>query len=101
MAKNVHLTSVTTENLSRQEMLAWVNRSLLSDFKKIEDMCTGAAYCQLVDSLFPGAIPMKRVKFCTNLEHDFLNNLKLFQQALVQLKVDKVILMFGKLQANP
>lgn len=41
MAVNVYSTSVTTENLSRKEMLAWVNRTLLSEFKKIEELCTG------------------------------------------------------------
>lgn len=43
MAVNVFSTSGTTDNLSRKEMLAWVNRTLLSEFKKIEELCTGEA----------------------------------------------------------
>ena len=35
-------------------MLAWVNGSLQSQIGKIEEMGTGAAYCQLMDILFPG-----------------------------------------------
>ena len=35
-------------------MLAWVNGSLQSQIGKIEEMGTGAAYCQLMDVLFPG-----------------------------------------------
>ena len=54
MAVNVYSTSVTTDNLSRHDMLAWVNNSLDSRFSKIEEMCTGAAYCQFMDMLFPG-----------------------------------------------
>lgn len=44
---NVYATSATTENLSRHEMLMWVNDCLQSNFAKIEDMHTGAAYCQV------------------------------------------------------
>ena len=35
-------------------MLAWVNDCLQSQLGKIEDLCTGAAYCQFMDLLFPG-----------------------------------------------
>ena len=56
MAVNVYSTSVTTDNLSRHDMLAWVNQSLDSRFTKIEEMCSGAAYCQFMDMLFPGMI---------------------------------------------
>lgn len=38
---NVYATSATTENLSRHEMLGWVNDSLQSNYKKIEEMCSG------------------------------------------------------------
>lgn len=51
---NVFNTSVTTLNLSRHELLAWVNCSLGSDLTRIEQLCSGAAYCQLMDILFPG-----------------------------------------------
>ena len=35
-------------------MLAWVNDCLNSQLSKIEEMCSGAAYCQFMDMLFPG-----------------------------------------------
>jgi hypothetical protein len=54
MAVNVFATNVTSENLSRHEMLSWVNGSLDATFCKIEELCTGAAYCQFMDMLFPG-----------------------------------------------
>ena len=54
MAVNVFNTSVTNENLSRHEMLAWVNANLQSQIGKVEELGTGAAYCQLMDMLFPG-----------------------------------------------
>ena len=36
-------------------MLAWVNGNLQSQFGKIEELGTGAAYCQFMDMMFPGS----------------------------------------------
>lgn len=151
MAVNVYSTSVTTENLSRHDMLAWVNDCLQSNLTKIEEMCSGAAYCQFMDMLFPGnfsftvlslhsvapfctlqwarvlgnlhlglailesffpfvfnflditvnltssflllilgSIMIKKVKFKTNLEHEYIQNFKLLQGAFKKMNVDKV-----------
>ena len=40
-AVNVHSTSATTDNLSRHDMLSWVNDTLATSVAKIEDLCTG------------------------------------------------------------
>ena len=69
MAVNVYSTSMTTDNLSRHDMLAWINNSLESNYKKIEEMCTGAAYCLFMDMLFPGM----NIIFWKKLEADVLN----------------------------
>ena len=37
----VYSTSVTSENLSRHDMLAWVNDSLHLNYTKIEQLCSG------------------------------------------------------------
>merc|ERR1719369_245131 len=31
--------------------------------------------------LYPGSLPLKRVKFATNLEHEYIQNFKLLQAA--------------------
>ncbi len=121
MAVNVYSTSVTSDNLSRHDMLAWVNDSLDARFSKVEEMCSGAAYCQFMDMLFPGkresgvklfnqesrltefqlyyycyyylllgSIQIKKVKFRTNLEHEYIHNFKLLQAGFKRMKVDKV-----------
>uniref|UniRef100_T1IA44 Microtubule-associated protein RP/EB family member 1 n=2 Tax=Rhodnius TaxID=13248 RepID=T1IA44_RHOPR len=104
MAVNVYSTNVTSENLSRHDMLAWVNDCLQSNFTKIEELCTGAAYCQYMDMLFPGSIPVKRIKFKTNLEHEYIQNFKLLQAAFKKKNVDKIVpidkLVKGKFQDN-
>lgn len=40
--------------------------------------------------LFPGSVPMKRVKFRTNLEHEYIQNFKILQGAFKKMGVDKV-----------
>lgn len=62
-AVNVFSTSATTENLSRHDMLNWVNDCLQSSFTKVEELCTGAAYCQFMDMLFPGKLPFQYLFF--------------------------------------
>jgi len=91
MAVNVYNTSVTNENLSRHEMLGWVNSNLSAQFSKVEELGTGAAYCQFMDMLFPGTVPLKRVKFNTKLEHEYLNNFKLLQAAFKKMNVDQTV----------
>ncbi|XP_045501815.1 microtubule-associated protein RP/EB family member 1 isoform X1 [Colias croceus] len=104
MAVNVYSTNVTSENLSRHDMLAWVNDALQSNFAKIEELCTGAAYCQFMDMLFPGSVPMKRIKFKTNLEHEYIQNFKILQAAFKKMSVDKIVpidrLVKGRFQDN-
>lgn len=41
MAVNVYSTSMNADNLSRHDMLAWVNDSLQLTYTKIEQLCTG------------------------------------------------------------
>jgi len=104
MAVNVYSTNVTTENLSRHDMLAWVNDCLQASFTKIEELCTGAAYCQFMDMLFPGSVPVKRVKYRTNLEHEYIQNFKVLQGAFKKMNVEKIItvdkLIKGRFQDN-
>ncbi|NXT25741.1 MARE3 protein, partial [Syrrhaptes paradoxus] len=129
MAVNVYSTSVTSENLSRHDMLAWVNDSLQLNYTKIEQLCSGggrgrcwggvgvpaappdpavpppgAAYCQFMDMLFPGCVHLRKVKFQAKLEHEFIHNFKVLQAAFKKMGVDKIIaverLVKGKFQDN-
>lgn len=104
MAINVHSTNVSKDNLSRHDLLKWVNDSLDGNYTKVEDMCSGAAYCQFMDLLFPGSVQVKKVKFHSNQEHEYLQNFKLLQASFKKMHVDKVIpvdkLIRGKFQDN-
>ncbi|XP_062315005.1 microtubule-associated protein RP/EB family member 1-like isoform X2 [Osmerus eperlanus] len=104
MAVNVYSTSVTSDNLSRHDMLAWINESLQINHAKIEQLCSGASYCQFMDMLFPGCLPLKKVKFQAKLEHEYIQNFKLLQTSFKKIGVDKIIavdkLIKGKFQDN-
>ncbi|XP_064190432.1 uncharacterized protein LOC135254212 isoform X3 [Anguilla rostrata] len=90
MAVNVYSTSVTIDNLSRHDMLAWVNDSLQLTYTKVEQLCSGAAYCQFMDMLFPGCVLLKKVKFQARLEHEYIHNFKVLQAAFKKMSVDKL-----------
>ncbi|CAG5112158.1 Oidioi.mRNA.OKI2018_I69.chr2.g6401.t1.cds [Oikopleura dioica] len=104
MAVNVALTSATSDNLSRHDMISWINTSLSLQHKKIEELCSGAVYCQFMDMLFPGSIRLKTVKYNAKHEHEYVNNFKVLQNSFKKMGVDKVIpverLVKGRFQDN-
>ncbi|KAK6172006.1 hypothetical protein SNE40_018412 [Patella caerulea] len=104
MAVNVYSTNATADNLSRHDILHWVNESLQTNYAKIEELCTGAVYCQFMDLLFPGSLSMKKIKFNTKLEHEYIANFKALQNSFKKVTVDKVIpverLVKGRFQDN-
>ncbi|CAG5134794.1 unnamed protein product, partial [Candidula unifasciata] len=103
-AVNVHSTNASDNNLSRHDMLSWINDTLHTNYTKIEELCSGAAYCQFMDLLFPGSVALKKIKFNTKLEHEFIQNFKSLQACFQKLGVDKIVpverLVKGKFQDN-
>lgn len=91
MVTNVYVSAVTQDNISRHELLAWVNSCLKANFSKIEEMSTGAAYCQLTHMLFPDSINLRKVKWNSRNEMDHLNNWKILGNAWKTLGVDKPV----------
>jgi RP/EB family microtubule-associated protein len=57
-----------------------------------------------MDMLFPGSIQLKKVKFKTNLEHEYIQNFKILQSAFKKVNVDKIVsvdrLIKGRFQDN-
>uniref|UniRef100_A0A8C5MSI7 Microtubule-associated protein RP/EB family member 1 n=1 Tax=Leptobrachium leishanense TaxID=445787 RepID=A0A8C5MSI7_9ANUR len=104
MAVNVYSTSVTSDNLSRHDMLAWINESQQLNLTKIEQLCSGSVYCQFMDMLFPGSVTLKKVKFQAKLEHEYIQNYKVLQAGFKKMGADKIIpvdkLVKGKFQDN-
>ncbi|KAI8079585.1 calponin homology domain-containing protein [Gilbertella persicaria] len=86
---------------SRTELLAWMNDLLQLNYTKVEQAGTGAAYCQIMDSIF-NDIHMNKVKFDTKHEYEYVTNYKVLQHTFDKHKciipVDK--LMKCKFQDN-
>merc|ERR1719283_647393 len=41
--------------------------------------------------LFPGSVPLKRIKYNSKLEHEYISNFKILQAAFKKLGVDQVV----------
>ncbi|CAB1317366.1 unnamed protein product [Coregonus sp. 'balchen'] len=91
MAVNVYSTSITQETMSRHDITAWVNDLLGLNYTKVEQLSSGAAYCQFMDLLFPGCVSLKKVKFQAKFEHEYIHNFKLLQASFKRMNVDKII----------
>merc|ERR1712059_230129 len=78
VAVNVY-SSPNKNNLSRHDMLAWVNSSIQTKYTKIEELCSGSAYCEFMNMTFPGCIKLEKVKFGTKTIHHYIQNFKVLQ----------------------
>ena len=47
-----------------------------------------------------GSIQLKKVKFKTNLEHEYIQNFKILQSAFKKVNVDKVIMLYKSVNKN-
>ncbi|KAL8796903.1 MAG: hypothetical protein Q9195_000986 [Heterodermia aff. obscurata] len=75
---------------SRQELLAWLNNLLQLNVTKVEQCGTGAALCQIYDSIFQD-LPMSRVKFNVNTEYAYLQNFKILQNTFTKHGIDRPV----------
>jgi len=74
---------------SRTEILDFFNSLLQMNLAKIEQTATGAVACQLMDYIFPGSIPMKRVNWEAKSDFQYIENYKILQAAFTKQRVQK------------
>jgi len=77
--------------VSRTELLQWVNGLLQINITKVEQCASGAVYCQIVDSCFPGSVKMSKVNWIAKADHEFIPNFKILQAACDKNKIEKHI----------
>ncbi|CDO92537.1 unnamed protein product [Kluyveromyces dobzhanskii CBS 2104] len=77
---------------SRSELLLWLNDLLKLDYTKVEQCGTGAAYCQIMDSIY-GDLPMNRVNFSAGSEYEYFTNYKILQSCLTKHKIEKSVMV--------
>jgi len=76
---------------SRTELIAWINDLLKLNYTKVEQCGTGAAHCQIIDSIYPGSVHLSKVKFNANQEFEYIQNFKVLQAAFQKNNIDKNI----------
>ena len=69
---------------SKKEMLSWASTLLDLNIEYIEQLTTGAIFCQLLDVCHPGSVRMNRVNWSANNEKEYIDNYKIFQQGLIE-----------------
>ena len=77
--------------LGRLELIQWVNASLTTDYADVRNCADGVAYCQLVDSVLPGRVPLTKLNFNAHGPDDNLRNLRVLEEALGALGVRKTL----------
>lgn len=75
---------------SRQELLHWLNSLLQLNITKVEQCGTGAALCQVYDSIFLD-VPMSRVRFNVNTEYAYIQNFKVLQNCFTRHGIERTV----------
>uniref|UniRef100_A0A8C4SHJ0 DNA (cytosine-5-)-methyltransferase n=1 Tax=Erpetoichthys calabaricus TaxID=27687 RepID=A0A8C4SHJ0_ERPCA len=77
---------------------------LIKNIKNFRKFFSGAAFCQLMDYIYPGSLSLKKVNFQALEDNDFINNFNLLNESFVKMGVTRSIpveeLLRGKFNEN-
>merc|ERR1712137_31139 len=69
-------------------MIDWINTMAdTTCYTKIESLCDGVGYCQIMNKIFPKCLAISRVKVNASQVWEKINNLKILQGAFTACKV--------------
>jgi len=88
----------------KNTLIKWINENFDPTLKKVEDMATGSIYCQILDCIYPGKVPLWKVNFGAKYDYEYSKNWKVVQEVFnsqgVQKPVDIGKLTKAKYQDN-
>ena len=97
-SKNIHIQLKAKQQsynkayfASKNELLSWASKLLDLELTTLEEMGTGAVFCQLLDACHPGTVKLNKVNWKANSETDYISNFKIFQQGLLTNDINKPI----------
>eukprot|EP00602_Paraphysomonas_sp_CaronLab_P010138 CAMPEP_0185030316 /NCGR_PEP_ID=MMETSP1103-20130426/17211_1 /TAXON_ID=36769 /ORGANISM="Paraphysomonas bandaiensis, Strain Caron Lab Isolate" /LENGTH=311 /DNA_ID=CAMNT_0027565395 /DNA_START=25 /DNA_END=960 /DNA_ORIENTATION=+ len=90
--------------VGRKEIVDWINQTLQINISKVEQTCSGAIACQLLDVMYPDKVPMHKVNWGAKQEFEYIQNYKVLQTCFTKLHIDRHVdvdrLIKGRYQDN-
>lgn len=77
--------------VSKKVLLDWLNDFFELNYVKVEECASGAIYCQILDAIYPGKVPMSRVNWKAKNDYEFVNNFKIVQGVMNKQNITKPV----------
>ncbi|XP_068140282.1 microtubule-associated protein RP/EB family member 2 [Drosophila tropicalis] len=86
-AKNVIVCKKDT--LSQRGLTAWISKVLETEVMYLNELRTGAIYCQLLHRLYPKSIMFSKVHLFSNSTNEYEYNFRLLIASFVRLRINR------------
>jgi len=84
----------------RQRLISWLNDLLGLKYSKVEQVATGAAFCQLFHILYPEHVPLGKVNFDAMFDYEYIHNWKIIQTLFKRIGLRKGLEVKKLIQAK-
>jgi len=75
----------------KNTLIKWINENFEPTLKKVEDMATGSIYCQILDCIYPGKVPLWKVNFGAKYDYEYGKNWKVVQEVFTNQGINKPV----------